>query len=207
MNSIRIEQEGSGRLELAQDIPEELIKYVLQTATPVSLTGEGFKALFQRMAGKGFAVWYSRYWIRTTTILRATDGQPALELRIALRNRIKGTWDTVRQPELLAYYYQFSFVPYVVTRAVFDGGMDYETFDIHFDISFLEDIGIDYKAFERFIGQVLKEEPADLSPEPRRLPPLMSEAVQAILYNSYSPAGKAWLLQNNVENILLASHP
>ncbi|ANH81690.1 hypothetical protein A8C56_12470 [Niabella ginsenosidivorans] len=124
---------------------------------------------------------------------------------IALRNKIKGTWDKVLQPELPAFYYQFSFVPHIATRACFDAGVEYETFDIHFELSYLEELGIDYKAFERFIEQVQKDRPTDLSPEPRRCPALMLEAVQAILRNNYSEKGKAWLLQNNVENILLAA--
>lgn len=205
MENLMIVQEGIGTLELLWEVPEELARFVLQSASPVGLIGEGFKALFQRLSGKGFVVWFSRYWMKAPTVLRATSHQPALELRISLRNQIRGTWDKIMQPELPAYHYQFSFVPYVVTRAKFEGGKEYETFDIHFDLSFLERIGIDYKTFQRFIEQVLKDEPAELSPGPRRCPPLMAEAIQAILHNNYSTKGKQWLLQNNVENILLAA--
>jgi len=205
MESLTIVQEGVGTLELIWEIPEELARYVLQTATPVGLIGNGFKALFQRLVGKGFAIWISRYWTHAATVLRATGHQPALELRIALRNKIKGTWDKVLQPELPPLYYQLSFVPHIATRARFEAGTEYETFDIHFELEFLEELGIDYKTFQRFMEQVLKDQPTDLSPAPRRCPPLMLEAVQAILRNNYSAKGKAWLLQNNVENILLAA--
>jgi len=205
MESLTIVQEGVGTLELLLEVPEELTRYVLQTATPVGLIGEGFKALFQQLTGNGFAVWISRYWPNAVTVLRATGHHPALELRIALRNKIKGTWDKILQPELPPLYYQFSFVPHIATRARFEAGTEYETFDIHFDRTFLEELGMDYKIFQRFLEQVFKDQPTELSPAPRRCPPLMLEAVQAILRNNYSVKGKAWLLQNNVENILLAA--
>ncbi|MGC4233247.1 MAG: AraC family transcriptional regulator [Niabella sp.] len=205
MESLTIVQEGVGVLELLTSVPEELARYVLKTAMPVGLMGEGFKALFQRLAGKGFTIWISRYWMTNSTVLLATGHEPALELRIALRNKIKGTWEDVRQPELPALYYQMSFVPHIATRACFDADVDYETFDIHFELDYLKELGIDYKVFQLFIEQVLKDQPTDLSPTPRRCPALMLEAVQAILRNHYSEQGKAWLLQNNVENILLAA--
>lgn len=205
MEDLTIVQEGVGVLELLTSVPEELARYVLKTATPVGLMGEGFKALFQRLAGKGFTIWISRYWMTSSTVLLATGHIPALELRIALRNKIKGTWDNILQPELPALYYQFSFVPHISTRACFEAGIEYETFDIHFELDYLKELGIDYKAFQLFMEQVLKDRPTDLSPAPRRCPALMLEAVQAILRNNYSEKGKAWLLQNNVENILLAA--
>jgi AraC-like DNA-binding protein len=205
MKRLTIEQEGIGKLQLLHEIPKDLNPFVLETALPVSLLGEGFKALFQKLSGKGFVVWFSRYWMHSSTVLRATDHEPALELRISLRNEIKGTWDKITAPQLPAYHYQISFVPFVVTRATFEAVTEYETFDIHFELSFLEQIGLDYKQFQLFINQVLNDQPAELSPAPRRCPPLMTEAIHSVLYNNYSTVGKARLLQTSVENILLAA--
>lgn len=93
-----------------------------------------------------------------------------MELRISLRNQIAGSWELIRQPELLEMYYQFSFVPHVQTRAVFDSSTQYETFDIHFGLSFLSELGIDYRLLDRFVQKILKERPTDLTPKPRRCP-------------------------------------
>lgn len=204
MNLI-IEQEGIGKLQVGTTIPKELQKHIIDATLPVSLTGEGFKALFQQFIGKGFRVWFSRYWMATTTVLKATGDIPTLELRISLSNTIKGSWDKIIQPELSEYYYQFGFVPHVVTRAMFDGEAEYQTFDIHFDLSFLEDLGLDYATFQRFMEKIASDEPAELYPKPRRCTPLMVEAIQGILKNTYSAQGKEFLLQNSVENILLAA--
>lgn len=205
MERLTIIQEGTGTLDLLPDIPKDLSCYILPTAIPVGLIGEGFKALFQRLSGNGFAIWTSRYWVSAPAVLSASAARPALELRIALRNKIRGTWDNVVTPELPPLYYQFSFVPHIVTRARFEAGLEYETFDIHFDLDYLGKLGIDYVSFVRFIEQILKDKATDLSPSPHRCPPLMLEAVRAILVNNYSEKGKAWLLQLNVENILLAA--
>jgi AraC-like DNA-binding protein len=205
MERLYIEQEGVGRLHLQQEVPSELTRYLLEDTTAISLLGRGFKALFQAIPGNGFVVWFSRYWMNQPTVLKANGEVSTLELRISLRGSIKGSWDQIAQPELQAFYYQFNFVPHVLTRAVFEGKTDYETFDIHFDLSFLEELGLDYGRFKEFMELVANEEASELTPAPRRCTPLMNEAVQAVLHNNYSAQGRSRLLQSSVENILLAA--
>lgn len=205
MDELTIIQEGIGKLPILAKIPAELTPYVLASAQPFSLMGDGFKALFQHLKGKGFDVWFSKYWMAHPTVLKAQGDGAAIEMRISLRNQIDGTWDHVDAPGLPAWYYQLNFVPFINTRATFEAGREYETFDIHFQESYLTSLGINYQALDLFLNQVYHDQPTSLYCEARKCPPLMAEAVQGILSNRYSEKGKIRLLHNNVENVLLSA--
>jgi AraC-like DNA-binding protein len=55
------------------------------------------------------------------------------------------------------------------------------------------------------LNNVCKGKPAELSKHPHPCTPIMTDAVNAILHNSFSLPGKAHLLRNNVINILIAA--
>ena len=199
-----LHQEGKGEIEIFQSIPKDMQDFLIQSGKPIGLKGVDFKALLQEFSGEGFSAWYSRYWMTAPVVLGAKGGIPILELRITLKNMIRGKWDKIINPELPFHHFQMGFVPYVVTKAVFDA-LEYETFDIHFELPYLEKIGIDYKTLDKFLNLVYLDKPAELSKFPHPCSNLMIEAVYQILYNNYSPAGRATLLRNNVSNILIAA--
>ncbi|HRN55627.1 MAG TPA: AraC family transcriptional regulator [Agriterribacter sp.] len=203
--NIELEQENRGRIEVFQSIPKDFDEFLIAHANPVALQGDQFKMLLQEFRGKGFSAWYNRFWMDAPVILRARGGIPVLELRIGLKNLIQGSWERVADPALPAHYFQMAFVPYISTRAIFAPKLEYQTFDIHFEASFLQEIGIDYKTLDLFLGKVYRDQPAELSKKAHPCSTLMIDAVHAILYNSFSAAGKKRLLQNNVTNILIAA--
>ncbi|HMR81984.1 MAG TPA: AraC family transcriptional regulator [Niabella sp.] len=202
---VQIVQDGFGMLELMQNIPKELTRYILQSSSPMSVIGKGFKALFQKLTGRGFVVWIKHYFVSTETVLHTTDPDSLPELHIALHNKIEGSWDNVIPAELPALYFQFLFAPNLPLHVHFEGGKEYETFDISFEPDFLKVVRTEYKSFDLFMKHVQKPEPVNLSPLPYRCPALMLEAVQGIIHNNYSRAGKIRLLQNSIENILTAA--
>lgn len=202
---LEIKQENKGQIEIFQSVPKDLENFLIHSATPVAIGGEQFKGLMQEFKGKGFSAWYTRYWIGAPTVLSARAEIPVLELRIALKNMIRGKWEKIENPELPAHHFQLGFVPYIVTRAIFDTISEYETFDIHFDLPFLTGIGIDYKTLDLFLNKVNKDQAAELVLHPNPCSPMMIDAVNNILYHSISPAGRAHFLRNNVINILIGA--
>lgn len=202
---IEINEEGKGEIEILQSIPKDFENYLISPARPVAIKGDHFKGLFQEFKGIGFSAWYSRYWMESPAILCARGGIPVLELRIALKNQIRGMWERISNPELPVNHFQMGFVPYIVTRAIFEAPLEYETFDIHFELPLLEEIGIDYKTLTHFLNLVYKDKPAELSKRPHPCSAFMMDSVNAILHNTYTLAGKARLLRNNVINILTAA--
>lgn len=203
---IEIIEEGSGPVHITQDIPQDITKKLLMNAIPYLLKGEFCNALFQQLPGDGFSVWYSQYWIgNKATVLRARAGSPVLELRIAWKNQINGTWDKITQPILKEYFFSIGFTPYILTRAEFEANKEYITMDLHFDLSFLEEMGMDFKTLDIFLKKVQNDQPAELSPFPHSCPGEMKDAVKAILKNKYSRPGKKYLLKFKAGEILLAA--
>lgn len=201
---VQIVQEGVGMLELIQNIPKELSRYVLQSSSPLGLVGKGFKALLQKFVGNGFVVWINRYFVNAETIIHATGLDPAFDLCIAVRNKVRA-WNDVLKIELPALHFQFVFVATGNLHAHFDAGMEYETFDIQFDPVYLRAWRTDYGLFEQFMNEAKKKKAVNLPLSPMRCSSLMLEAVQGIIYNNYGIAGKMRLLQNNIGNILTAA--
>lgn len=202
---IELNEQGKGIIEVAQIIPPELKSFHIDTASPVLFTGVGFRSLIQEFKGEGFSAWYNLFWTKAPVIVTARADMPVLELRIGLKNIIRGTWDKISNPELEPYSFQMGYVPHVATRAVFDAALEYQTFDIHFEFSFLSRLGVDYKTLDRFLNSVDKKEPAELSFARHRCSPIMIDAIRHILSNNYSAAGKARVLRNHIENILIAA--
>lgn len=204
--TIEIIDEQSGPLWLSQAVPVSFSDTLLAGAIPYVLNAPACQALFQLIPGDGFRIWYSIYRTgKERTILKARGNVPVLELRIAVKNHIRGTWEKILSPELPELHFSLGFTPYISTRAIFEPNTEYITIDFHFDREFLEQLGVDYKALELFLKKVENEEPAELSPHPHACPSEMKDAVRAILHNKYSPAGKFFLNKWKAGEILLSA--
>jgi AraC-like DNA-binding protein len=202
---LEIVEENTGTVDIILSAPDSLSGLILTNANPYVLTTEKFQALFQEIRGFGFSVWYSRYWVRHQTVLRARSSLSVLELRIAVENQITGTWDKILQPVLKAYHFSLSFTPYVITRAVLEGKNNYATFDIHFELSFLERLGLDYKALDVFLKKVQRMQPTELTDFPYPCSSEMIDAVNSILRNTYTPEAQPFLLECKVKEIFLSA--
>lgn len=198
--------EKTGPVFLTAIIPLNLSHYLIETATAFALNEPGYQALFQLLPGEGFNIWYSVYTTGPEkVVLKARGGIAVLELRISVKNSIKGTWDKILSPELPEYHFSLGFTPFVETRAIFEPNSEYITLDFHFELAFLEDLGVDYKLLDSFIRNVQADQPAELSPHPHPCPTEMKDAIQAILYNTYSRTGKQQLNKWKAGEILLSA--
>jgi AraC-like DNA-binding protein len=200
---IEINEEGAGRVEIFHTVPDDLREMLLPNAIPLAILSGNFKGLLQQFKGKGFAAWYSRYWTKRPVVIRTRAGIPVLELRIAMLNSIKGYWEKIAQPDLPLHFFNMSFTPHVITRAIFESINEYQTFDIHFELSFLESLGFEYHILDAFIKKVFRKEPAEINASPFPCPGAMVDAVHTILQNNHSDRGRTYLLECKVREILL----
>ncbi len=95
-----------------------------------------------------------------------------------------------------------NFTPHVLTRAVFDSAKEYETFDIHFEPSYLEKLGFDYKELEKFISSIYNHNMAELTNFPHHCTPRMIDYIHDIFNTHYSEPGKQRVLEDAVKSIL-----
>jgi AraC-like DNA-binding protein len=202
---LELREEGGQMIEIFQSIPPELNSFLIASANGIVAAGEGFNILMQEFKGRGFSAWFTRFFMQRPVILRARGEMAVLELRIALKNQILGDWEKISNAELPAHFFQMGFVPHIATRAIFESPAEYQSFDIHFEMSFLRDAGLDYATLDKFLNNVSKDKPAELSRDLHPCSSFMLDNIYTILNNSFSAAGKAKLLQNNVTNILIGA--
>jgi len=204
--NIELTDEKRGKIYLTQEVPDELSVLLLSNAIPYALNEETYTALFQLIPGDGFSIWHSTFNIgEEQVVLKANGDVPALELRIAIRNCIEGTWENILQPALPEFYFNLGFTPTIATRAVFQRRTEYATIDFHFDIPFLEELGVSFRELDTFLKRVNDDQPAELSPYPHPCPPEMKDAVKAILHNKYRDSSKQFLNKWKAGEILLSA--
>jgi AraC-like DNA-binding protein len=199
---LEIKEEQGMDIEIISRLPESIHQYPIPPVPAIIFQSPGFTGMMQEFKGRGFSAWHTHFWTRKMTILRARGDIPFLELRIGLENKLIGTWDKIEQPSLDPYEFNLSFTPFVETRAVFAADRHWSTFDIHFEASLLETIGLDYALLTRFLENVLKGNPAELTRYPHRCPVSMQDAIHFVLKNPM-----CWrqprLLETKIHEILL----
>lgn len=202
---LEVFEEGKGPVLLTREVPADLLPLVLQQASPLVMLGYDFRGLLLDFSGDGFHAWFSRMWAARPLVLRTRGGFQALELRIAWRHKLHGKWENIKDPGLAPLFFQLAFTPYIATRAIFDAPLEYQTFDIHFYVEYLDSFGLDYKMMDEFINKVKKGEPAELAPRPYKCSLYMIQLVQSLLQSDYTAQGHRRQLHDHISSILTAA--
>ncbi|MEJ0080920.1 MAG: hypothetical protein WDM78_08235 [Puia sp.] len=103
---IEMNEENKGGIEVFQSVPSNLEKFILPSSRPWYFQGVEFKGLFQEFKGPGFSAWWNRFWIDGPTVVNVRADIATLELRIAIKNFIRGSWDKIDNAELPPHYFQ-----------------------------------------------------------------------------------------------------
>ncbi len=201
-----IKTDGGGEVMICADIPEDLLGLQKLPAHCFTLMGDWGKSRFLHYRGSGFTVSFNDYLVNKDTILLARSSTAILELNISLGFPILGTWDGIRQPVLQKHQFSLSYTPHVKTRASFLAGKRYNSFDIHFEKPFLQDLAKDFPVLAEFMERVEKgTEPAELSQREFFCTQEMLAAIQFISNNAYSIRAQPRLVRYKVEEILIAA--
>ena len=198
-------EEGFGRVAIAQQMPTDLQPFLMEPASPFVLQGDKMRALLQQFSGEGFDAWFTRVWAKKSFILYTRSDLSVLELRVAWRHRIKGTWDKIEEASLPPFYFQLAFTPYINTKAIFENPVEYQTFDIHFSLDYLQSFGLDYKMMDVFINRVDLRQVAELAVHPYPCSRDMVQLIDMLLRSDYSLAGKRRQQHHHIAAILTAA--
>lgn len=192
----------SGRpIEIFQDLPVSGNNRLVQTS---GMSGDFGKANFTQYRGEEYEVWFSSYRPRIDSILTASSDDAILELHISLQNQIEGEWEGIVSPSLRAYQCALSYTPFVKTRALFRGGVAYETCDLHFRKSFLQGLAPDFPLLSAFLKKVEKGIATDLSQQPVSCTIDMMRAIQTISRQPITERMHKHLLELRVKEILIS---
>lgn len=161
------------------------------------------KCYFYLFAGSGFCIWYSEYHPTEDTYLGATGNVPSLELQIAFKNKIRGLWKGIDNPELNSYQFNFRYSYDVETKAYFEGGKEYITCDIQFEKWFLEEHVNDFPSLSVLLDKVTNRISGSLAETDAFCSPDMVHIMRTILFNKYNERRRLSTWEHKVKIILL----
>ncbi|HLP37721.1 AraC family transcriptional regulator [Lacibacter sp.] len=184
-------------------LPNELKKFQPKLANTVTATGSFGHMLFHELNEGGFSIWTSHYLMKEDAGFIATGNQSLLELQFSLKNDFHYTLEGLGEQQLLQGHYNMSYIPFVHNNIRFHGNKDYITFDIHYDLSYLEHIAEPYPRLSSFVNQVLCNRPTTLCISNQLATPDMLTGVKQILQNNYSGSVRKSFLEAKVIELLI----
>lgn len=204
--NFEITTEGSGEVLIVPDLVEDLLRLPKLPAHCFTLLGDWGRATFLHYAGKGFTISFNDYRVSIDTVLKARSKVHVLELSIALGTPIIGTWDGIEQPSLLKNQFSLNYTPHVKTRASFQKGKKYSSFDIHFEKEFLQELALDFPLLAAFMDKVeYGKDPAELYSKNMFCNDHMLANIAFIENNPYSRRAQRLLIEYKVKEILIAA--
>ena len=173
MTDFRIISPSSEPIIISQQLPGTFQKYHLKGATGFLASGLFGDMLFYHFKGNGFDIWKSDYLMKIPSKFSGQADQSVLELHIPFINDFKTSWEGLDHCTLKNKQYEVSYVPFVNTKASFEGGIHYETFDIHLSKEMLYPYADFCPQLDKFLEYVEKKQPRNLLDRVQFLSPCM----------------------------------
>jgi hypothetical protein len=102
---LELKTEGFGEIEIWEGNQKEIDRFQSLKPVRTCIRGAFGNASFYELHAAGVVVRYCEYQIVKPVILKARTDLPAIELRIALKNQITGTWEGINHPSLPENYF------------------------------------------------------------------------------------------------------
>lgn len=196
-------ERGAGKVSLVRTADNQALSRLVPDRSFLA-RGDLWNGVFEYLHGPGFNVNYNQLHIQRPVVLSASGNVPAIELRFMLGQPLRGKWEGIADPVLLRDQFSLSYTPYIYTEALLDKGV-YETFDIHFDVGYLQRMAADFPLLDAFVNSVLKFCAVDLVPEHHYCSPAMRQSIHYLLNHPFSKAGQQYLLEAKVIELLLSA--
>lgn len=201
--SFEIFTEGGGEIRIYQPSEQDAIGNSILFDDQLVAEGDYGKSVFYHFSHHDFSIWYSEYMPAIDTVLLGRADESALELRIALQNKIVGTWEGIAEAALEPSQFNLSFTSHVKTRAIFKAGCCYKTFDIHFKKEFLFELAKDFPRLDGFLLRVEKDLSSSITKQSYFCTPEMIRTVKRILQHRYRKETLKHMLEYAVKGILI----
>jgi len=194
---------GGNEIQIVSEIPEALKKQTLPFNETVIGKAEFGQMVFRNYKGNGFHIWYSNYLIKHDTEVKARVDVMVLELHIQFQNQFVIDWDKVGKNDLLPFQFNLTYTPFVNNWAKFIAGKDCHTFDIHFTKEYLQQLAPFFPLLDKFLEQVEKGQPANLSEIDHFLSPGMIILVNQLLACSFQKEVARFYIESKVMELLI----
>jgi AraC-like DNA-binding protein len=197
--------EGFGEIEIWEGLPDDINRFPKLKPTCTCMRGAFGELLFYELLGPGVMIRFSVYNIMHPVILKARADKAVLELRVAIKNRIKGIWESIMSASLPENRFCISYASFVKTRAEFDMAGIYATYDFHYDLDFLQRLAKDFPIIDDFLEMVSKEQSIHIAANRYVCSTAMMEAIDFIEHNPYSERSQKYILEDCAKEVLLAA--
>lgn len=194
---------GGNELQVTESISPAYTGPVINNANIITGTGAFGQLTFQNYIGNGFSIWYSNYDIAHRTILVGRGDIALLELHMQFRNLFTTMWDGIGECDLHQYNYNLSYVPHINNTAIFEAGKLYTTFDLHFEVPYLEKLSPYFPILDRFLESVTRNKAVKASSRERFLTPGMITMVNDILKCPFKNGAASHFIECKAMEILL----
>jgi AraC-like DNA-binding protein len=197
--------EGFGEIEIWEGSPKDVNRFAKLKPKCTCLRGGFGEILFYELSGPGVQIRYSVYNILHPVILKARSDKAVLELRVAMKNRIKGKWEGILMPSLPENCFCISYSSFVKTRADFDMAAIYATYDFHYDLDFLLRLSEDFPIIDEFMEMVSKKQSIHIAASRYFCSPDMMQAIDYIEHNPFTEKSQKHIVDDCAKEILLAA--
>ena len=194
---------GGNEIQIISELPPSLRNESLPFTETIIGKAEFGQMIFRNYQGDGFHIWYSNYLIKHDTEIKGRADMMVLELHIQFRNQFAIDWDQVGKNDLHPFQFNLTYTPFVNNWAKFIGGKEYYTFDIHFTKEYLQKLAPFFPMLHKFLEQVEKGQPANLSEMDQFLTPGMITMVNQLLQCSFKIGVAKFYIEAKVMELLI----
>lgn len=184
MDEFRIITAEKNELAIVHAVHRDQLKFKLPCAESWITKGDFGYMLFNHFKGNGFDIWFSNYKIKKSVKLTGKSDNSVLELHTQYINSFPAKWNEFVS-NVHPKQYELTFTPDADTEAEFTGGLQYDTFDIHFDKQTLQQYAEFSPRLDCFLNDVEKSKASQLLNTVRFLTPAMEEVIRSILLYTY----------------------
>ncbi len=198
-----ITTKGSAEVVLFQELPDNLKSYSIAGANCIYAQGEFGNMIFQNIEGKGFKIWHSNYLMVSDTSFTGRAEYAVLELHFSFFKHTEYFLEGIGKTSLSEGQFNITYTPFINNKSSLFGGKNYHTFDIHFEIPFLQKFALGSTELSIFLDSIDKGNPGNITPEPHFATPEMKGIINRILNSPYHGALGEFFIQSQVILLLL----
>jgi AraC-like DNA-binding protein len=136
---------------------------------------------FYQYKGEGFSIWKSVYDIRRPARVIGRADQSVIELTSMFEGSFDIDWTGVTAGKLPLKQIELYHAPWIDNVAEFRGGRQYLTLDVHLTAPLLEPYAGEFPLLDRFLGQVVKGQPAKLFGGAQLATPRLNAVLKAMM--------------------------
>ena len=191
--TIQITDESGQVMPVKKGYPKKFKNYILLNANVYCAEGPAGVFLFQQIAKGDFSFWISYYFSNGRGRIKADIRRPTFELHFMLENDLYYKLKNLAMQPMKGLQYNLLYAPDIHNEVIMEGKV-YVTFDVHFPLAVLEEIGGGDPQIRDFIARTQEHKTVELFRSPVFATPRMLYLLRVLQEHLSSNDGEMQLL-------------